>query len=106
MTLYAGRRDVAERLLARDPHGDIAVEGERAKAPVWHLSVSEQVASSPIGLVARHHFDLSQHEDDDHAEWVVANECAERLAEVLAHNDAAGLVALVAQKINTEIKEK
>ena len=102
MTLYAGQRDVAERLLGRDASGSIAIEAERLKAPQWHLTVTEQVAGSPVGVIARFHLDES---DGDGAEWLVEHQYAERLVEVLAHDDAAGLVALITQKITTEKKD-
>lgn len=103
MSLHAGRRDVAERLLGRDVSGDLAVEAVRPKAPRWHLTVADEVAGRPVGIVARAHFDESGQPE---GEWIVAADYAERLVEVLANDDAVALVALVAQQINNTNKEK
>ncbi|QOK24015.1 hypothetical protein IGS73_06485 [Janibacter indicus] len=102
MSLYASCRDVAERLLGRDAAGDLAVEAIRPKAPRWHLTVADEVASRPVAVVARHHFDESGQPE---GEWLVAAEFAEQVVDLLAHDDAAALVALVAQKITNPKKE-
>lgn len=102
MSLYAGRRDVAERLLGRDASGDLAVEAIRPKATQWHLTVADEVAGRPIGIVARHYFDESGQPE---GEWLVAADYAEQVVDLLAQDDAAALVALVAQKI-TNPKEQ
>ncbi|MCT1618756.1 hypothetical protein [Janibacter hoylei] len=103
MTLYAGRRDVAERLLGRDASGDLAVEAVRPKAPAWHLTVADEVAGRPVAVVARHVFDESGQPE---GEWLVAHEYAEQVVDLLAHDDAAALVALVARKITNPKKEQ
>ncbi|WP_434967353.1 hypothetical protein [Janibacter indicus] len=102
MTLYAGRRDVAERLLGRDASGDLAVEAIRPKAPAWRLTVAEEVAGRPVAVVARAYFDESGRPDGD---WLVAHEYAEQVVDLLANDDAAALVALVARKITNPKKE-
>ncbi|MHA7126312.1 hypothetical protein ACRTEC_08010 [Janibacter indicus] len=103
MSLYAGRFDVAERLLGRDASGDLAVEAIRPKAPAWHLTVAEEVAGRPVAVVARAHFDESGQPDGD---WLVAAEFAEQVVDLLANDDAAALVALVAQQVNNPKKEQ
>lgn len=103
MTLYAGHRDIAERLLGRDASGDLAVEAIRPKAPAWHLTVAEEVAGRPVAVVARHHFDESGQPE---GEWIVAADHAEQVVDLLAHDDAAALVALIAQKITNPKKEQ
>lgn len=102
MSLHAGRRDVAERLLGRDAAGDLAVEAVRPKATRWHLTVADEVASRPVGIVARAYFDESGSPDGD---WLVAHDYAEQVVDLLAHDDAAALVALVARKITNPKKE-
>lgn len=101
--LYAGKRPVSERLLGRDQAGDIIVEAELPKALRWRLTVAEEVAGTPLAMVARHHFDES---DGGTAEWLIDDKYAPDLVQILSDNDAAGLVALVNKSIrNTEKKE-
>lgn len=103
MSLYAGRRDVAERLLGRDASGDLAVEAVRPKSDLWRFEVEHDLARSVIGQVARHHFDEGDLEGDV---WLIAHIYAERLVEALAHHDEAAVLALVAQQIRTTEKKE
>lgn len=97
MTLHAGKPPVSERLLGRSEAGDIVVEAELPKALRWRLTVAEEVAGTPLAMVARHHFDEG---DGDADAWLVEDKWAPDLVQILSDNDAAGLVALVSKSIN------
>lgn len=100
--LFAGRRfDVAEAVLGRDRDDRLVIEAVRPKADQWRFEVDSDLARSPLGVVARHHFDVG-HLDGD--VWLVDHAVAERLVAVLSHRDAEGLVTLVASR-NTDSKE-
>lgn len=102
--LYAGKSfDVAEAVLGRDRDDRLVVEAIRPKSDQWRVEVDPDLASSPLGQVARHHFDEGDLEGDV---WLVSDEVAQRLVAVLSHHDVEGLLALVATTIrNTENKE-
>lgn len=107
--LVAGKRfDVAEGVLGRDDHGRLVVEAQRPKADVWRLEVDADLAASPFGAVARHHFDEGQQvASGQHVDvWLVHHKHAEHLVEVLANRDAEGLLTLVAESIRTTHKKE
>lgn len=93
--------DVADTVLGRDADGAVAVEAVRPASDVWRLTVDPDIAASALGIVARHHFDLSDRTSDV---WQVTNDLAPRLTEVLSKGDAEGLLALIAAAVNATTK--
>lgn len=104
MSWVAGRRfDVAEAVLGRDGEGRLVVEGQRPKSDVWRLEIDPDLAASPLGRVAAHHFAQDGEEsvgDGNHVVWTVHHRWAEDLVEVLAHSNHEGLLSLIRKSIN------